>query len=207
LDRHPGDVGRTQGVAVHGRDFGRRPGAQRRVLARGNAGLRPQPPAGGSAPGGPAPRSGGGARAPGQLPGVGAGAAGGPLRGTVGAGEAARIFTGGVLPPGTDTIVIQENTVREGDAVVVTTPASKGKHVRVEGLDFKRGAVLLARGHRLTDRDLALAAAMNHPTVPVHRRPKVAGPATGGEFVIPRATPRFRAILPSHRHPPPSPPR
>src|SRR5262249_56718382 len=71
----------------------------------------------------------------------------------------------------------------------------QGKHVRVEGLDFKRGAVLLARGHRLTDRDLALAAAMNHPTVPVHRRPKVAVLATGDELIMPRATPRFGEIV------------
>ena len=79
-------------------------------------------------------------------------------------GEAARIFTGGVLPPGADTIVIQENTTRDGDTVLVELRrAAMGKHVRVAGLDFSRGAVLLRQGHRLTDRDLALAAAMNHP--------------------------------------------
>jgi molybdopterin molybdotransferase len=104
-------------------------------------------------------------------------------------------FTGGVLPPGTDTIVIQENVVRDGDAVIVSTASSKGKHVRVEGLDFKRGEVLLAKGHRLTDRDLALAAAMNHPTVPVHRRPKVAVLATGDELVMPGTTPGFGEIV------------
>ena len=61
--------------------------------------------------------------------------------------------------------MIQENAVREGDTVVIAESASRGKHVRVKGLDFQRGSVLLAQGHRLTDRDLALAAAMNHPTV------------------------------------------
>src|SRR5215470_15504770 len=77
----------------------------------------------------------------------------------------------------------------------VGTASSKGKHVRVEGLDFKRGEVLLAKGHRLTDRDLALAAAMNHPTVPVHRRPKVAVLATGDELVMPGTTPGFGEIV------------
>ncbi|HEX4829285.1 MAG TPA: molybdopterin molybdotransferase MoeA, partial [Xanthobacteraceae bacterium] len=169
--------------------------AHGRVLAADVAALRTQPPADVSAMDGYAVRSADVARVPVKLKLVGEVAAGHPFRGTVGAGEAARIFTGGVLPPGTDTIVIQENTVREGDAVVVTTPSSKGKHVRVEGLDFKRGAVLLAKGHRLTDRDLALAAAMNHPTVPVHRRPKVAVLATGDELVMPGATPGFGEIV------------
>ncbi len=61
--------------------------------------------------------------------------------------------------------------------------------MRPQGLDFKAGAVLLRRGHRLSDRDLALAAAMNHPAVPVHRRPKVAVLATGDELVMPGITP------------------
>ena len=169
--------------------------AHGRVLAADVAALRTQPPADVSAMDGYAARSADVARVPVKLKLVGEVAAGHPFRGTVGAGEAARIFTGGVLPPGTDTIVIQENTVREGDAVVITTPSGKGKHVRVEGLDFKRGAVLLARGHRLTDRDLALAAAMNHPTVPVHRRPKVAVLATGDELIMPGATPGFGEIV------------
>ena len=86
-------------------------------------------------------------------------------------GEAARIFTGGVVPPGADTIVIQENTKRDGDRVTVTTPSPPGRHIRRAGLDFRQGEVLLPRGRRLTDRDLMLAAAMNHPRLPVHRRP------------------------------------
>ena len=68
------------------------------------------------------------------------------------------------MPPGADTIVIQENTTRDGDNVVVTSGSPAGKHIRRAGLDFKQGAVLLAKGRRLNDRDLMLAAAMNHPT-------------------------------------------
>src|SRR5215467_599881 len=169
--------------------------AHGRVLAADVAALRTQPPGDGSAMDGYAVRSADVARVPVKLKLVGEVAAGHPFQGTVGTGEAARIFTGGVLPPGSDTIVIQENAVRDGDAVMVSTASSKGKHVRVEGLDFKRGAVLLAKGHRLTDRDLALAAAMNHPTVPVHRRPKVAVLATGDELVMPGTTPGFGEIV------------
>jgi molybdopterin molybdotransferase len=169
--------------------------AHGRVLAADVAALRTQPPADVSAMDGYALRSADVAQAPAKLRLVGEVAAGHPFRGAVGPGEAARIFTGGVLPPGTDTIVIQENAVREGDAVVITAASGKGKHVRVEGLDFKRGAVLLTKGRRLSDRDLALAAAMNHPTVPVHRCPKVALLATGDELVMPGGTPGFGQIV------------
>jgi molybdopterin molybdotransferase len=166
-----------------------------RVLAADVAALRTQPPADVSAMDGYAVRAADVAKVPVGLRLVGEVAAGHPFQGAVGAGEAARIFTGGVLPPGADTIVIQENAAREGDNVVIAASSGKGKHVRLEGLDFQCGAVLLARGHRLTDRDLALAAAMNHPTLPVHRRPKVAVLATGDELVMPGTTPGFGEIV------------
>jgi molybdopterin molybdotransferase len=166
-----------------------------RVLAGDVTALRTQPPADVSAMDGYAVRAADVAKAPVRLTLIGEVAAGHPFEGAVGPGEAARIFTGGVLPPGADTIVIQENAVREGDTVVIAESASKGRHVRVRGLDFERGSVLLARGHRLTDRDLALAAAMNHPTVPVHRRAKMAVLATGDELVMPGTTPGFGEIV------------
>ena len=169
--------------------------AHGRVLAADLPALRTQPPANVSAMDGYAVHSQDVATAPVRLKLVGEVAAGHPFQGAVGRGEAARIFTGGVLPPGTDTIVIQENTVREGDAVLVNEAPAKGKHVRIEGLDFKRGAVLLAKGRRLSDRDLALAAAMNYPTVPVYRSPKVALLATGDELVMPGGAPGFGQIV------------
>jgi molybdopterin molybdotransferase len=169
--------------------------AHGRVLAANVAALRTQPPANVSAMDGYAVRAADVAQTPARLTLVGEVAAGHPFQGSVGAGEAARIFTGGVIPPGADTIVIQENTEREGNTVVVSTSAGKGKHVRVEGLDFVRGAVLLSKGRRLTDRDLALAAAMNHPNLPVHRRPMLAVLATGDELVMPGGTPDFGEIV------------
>jgi molybdenum cofactor synthesis domain-containing protein len=77
----------------------------------------------------------------------------------------------------------------------VTTSAAPGRHIRRAGLDFTRGSVLMKSGTRLTDRDLALAAAMNHPAVPVHRLPKVAVLATGDELVMPGSEPGIGEIV------------
>src|ERR671924_570690 len=125
--------------------------AHGRVLAANVAALRTQPPANVSAMDGYAVRAADVAQTPARLTLVGEVAAGHPFQGSVGAGEAARIFTGGVIPPGADTIVIQENTERDGDTVtVVDGSAPKGRHIRVAGLDFRTGAVLLAKGTRLS---------------------------------------------------------
>jgi molybdopterin molybdotransferase len=138
------------------------------------------------------------ANVPVRLKVIGEVAAGRPFAQTLAVGEAARIFTGGVLPQGADTIVIQENTKREGDCVEVQKPSAKGRHIRVQGLDFKAGDTLLEAGHRLTARDLALAAAMNHPLLPVHRRPKVVLIATGDELVPPGTEPGPGQIVSSN---------
>jgi len=163
--------------------------AHGRVLARDLAALRTQPPDNVSAMDGYAVRGDDVAGAPSRLKVVGEVAAGRPFAGTIGSGEAARIFTGGVLPPGADTVVIQELTQREGDTIVVTSATTRGRNVRARGLDFRSGEALLRKGERLTSRGLALVAAMNHPAVPVHCRPRVAMLATGDELVAPGTTP------------------
>jgi molybdopterin molybdotransferase len=129
---------------------------------------------------------------------IGEVAAGRPFPRAVGSGEAARIFTGGVMPDGADTVVIQEHAKRDGHGVEVERSSAKGRHIRVQGLDFKAGDTLLSAGHRLTARDLALAAAMNHPLVPVHRRPKIALLATGDELVPPGVDPAPGQIVSSN---------
>src|SRR5581483_399518 len=156
-----------------------------RVLAEDLAALRTQPPAAVSAMDGYGVRAADISAAPVSLRIVGEVAAGHPFHGTVGQGEAARIFTGGILPPGADTVVIQEFTARTGDVVEIKKPAARGRNVRQAGIDFSRGEVLLHAGQRLTDRDVMLAAAMNHAIVPVHRRPRIAVFGTGDELVPP----------------------
>ncbi|MFA6266988.1 MAG: gephyrin-like molybdotransferase Glp [Pseudolabrys sp.] len=156
-----------------------------RVLARDLAALRTQPPDAVSAMDGYAVRGADVTHTPAMLNVIGEVAAGHPFDGAVGAGQAARIFTGGVMPEGADTVVIQEHTTRDGDTVTVQKPAAPGRNVRGAGIDFKTGDVLLSRGRRLTDRDLMLAAAMNYPALPVHRRPLVAVLGTGDELIMP----------------------
>ena len=163
--------------------------AHHRVLARDVAALRTQPPQAMSAMDGYAVRAADAAHVAARFKVIGEVAAGRPFERAIGVGEAVRIFTGGVIPEGADAIVIQEDTVNEGGGITITEAAIAGRHIRPAGVDFRQGDVLLRRGTRLTDRDLSLAASMNHPDLPVHRRPKVALLATGDELVMPGSTP------------------
>ncbi len=159
--------------------------ARGRVLAKDLIALRTQPPAALSAMDGYAVRADDVAQGPATLTVIGEVAAGHPFDGSVGPGQAARIFTGGVMPDGADTVVVQELTTRDGDTVTTQKPAARGRNVRAAGIDFTQGDILLRAGRRLTDRDLMLAAAMNHPNLSVHRRPKIAVLGTGDELVMP----------------------
>jgi molybdopterin molybdotransferase len=159
-----------------------------RVLSQDVKALRTQPPDDMSAMDGYAVRAADATLAA-KLKVIGEVAAGRPFERAVRAGEAVRIFTGGVIPDGADAIVIQEDTTRDGDVVAINEAASAGRHIRRAGIDFRQDDVLLKRSHRLLDRDLALAAAMNHPLLPVYRRPNVALLATGDELVMPGTTP------------------
>ncbi|MBS27526.1 MAG: molybdopterin molybdenumtransferase MoeA [Alphaproteobacteria bacterium] len=159
--------------------------AHGRVLAEDVAARTTQPPLAVSAMDGYAVRAADVASVPVALNVVGAVPAGGQHEGTIGPGEAVRIFTGAPLPDGADTIVIQEDTERDGDTVTVNEGAAEGRYVRKAGLDFAEGDVLLRAGTTLSARDIGLAAAMDHPWLKVSRRPRVALLATGDEIFLP----------------------
>lgn len=169
--------------------------AYHRVLARDVVARRTQPPQAMSAMDGYAVRAADAATIDSELTVIGEVAAGRPFEGTVGAGEAVRIFTGGVVPFGADAVVIQEDTVAAGKRITIKEAAIAGRHIRPAGVDFREGDVLLRKGSRLTERDLALAAGMNHPHLAVVRRPKVAILATGDELVMPGTTPGHGQIV------------
>src|SRR3984893_1903302 len=124
--------------------------AHRRGLARDVAALRTQPPQPMSAMDGYAVRAADASAAAARLKVIGEGAAGRPFEKPVGKGEAARIFTGGVIPEGADAVIIQEDTVVEGGGITITEAAVAGRHIRPAGGDFRAGDVVHAGGIRLT---------------------------------------------------------
>jgi molybdopterin molybdotransferase len=151
-----------------------------RVLAEDVKARRTQPPLAVSAMDGYAVRAEDVAEIPVTLKVVGAVPAGQCYDGTVGKGEAVRIFTGAPVPAGADAIVIQENTeAADGTVKVVDGKAPKGRFVRPAGLDFNAGDVLLKAGKALSARDVGLAAGMNVPWL------RIAVLATGDEIVMP----------------------
>lgn len=160
-----------------------------RVLAEEVRAVRDQPPFPASAMDGWAVRA---ADAPGRLKIVGESAAGHGYAGKVGAGEAARVFTGAAVPEGCDAVVIQEDATRDGDDVTVPE-VEAGNHVRPAGGDFKQDQILLEPGARIDPWRLSLAASAGRAQIEVHRRPRVALLSTGEEIVEAPATPgRFQ---------------
>ncbi|MEM7729575.1 MAG: molybdopterin molybdotransferase MoeA [Pseudomonadota bacterium] len=117
--------------------------------------------------------------------------AGRPFDGSLGPGQAVRIFTGGVLPDGADHVVMQEEAERDGSEVRFAQAYRTPRFVRPKGLDFERGDRLLDSGRRLGPGERVLLAAANVDQVTV-RRPLRVGIVTGGDELVPVGTPLRR---------------
>ncbi len=113
-----------------------------------------------------------------SLPGIG-------FAGTVGPGQAVRIFTGAPLPAGAERVIIQENVTAEGNVATIAAPSSASRHVRAEGSDFRTGEVLLPAGRMLDPYAMVAAAGADRAEVVVWRRPRVVVLGTGDELVEP----------------------
>lgn len=173
--------------------------ANGRVLATGLAAGLTQPPFDASAMDGYALRAADAAEIGSLLTVIGESAAGHGFPGQVGPGEAVRIFTGAPVPAGADSILLQEDAEKLVDGRIRTTFAiTVGRHIRPRGQDFVEGDIALAAGLHLDFRHLTLAAAMNHSTLPVFRRPTIAILATGDELVSPGTAPGPSQIIGSN---------
>jgi molybdopterin molybdotransferase len=114
---------------------------------------------------------------------VGASFAGRPFAGQVGAGQAIRIMTGGIMPAGADTVVMQERVTVAGDRVTVPGGQQKGQNVRLAGCDIARGAAVFQRGQIVRPAELGMIASLGIGEVSVYRKLRVAFFSTGDELV------------------------
>ena len=118
---------------------------------------------------------------------AGQSSAGSPFCGSVRPDEAVRVFTGAVVPRGTDRIIMQEHVKRVGSQVIVARVPSAGRHIRRRAEDLRRGARALDAGTRLRPQEIGLLAAMGYRRVLVYQPPSVAILATGDELQRPGA--------------------
>ncbi|NOR31889.1 MAG: molybdopterin molybdenumtransferase MoeA [Sulfitobacter sp.] len=130
---------------------------------------------------------------------IGEAAAGHRFDGIVKPGQAVRIFTGAPIPEGADFVVIQEDTTRRGDLLMLGHDIDGKTNIRPAGGDFKAGDVMDAP-RILRPADIALLAAMNIAEVPVHIAPQIAIIATGDELVQPGETPGPDQIIASNTY-------
>lgn len=114
---------------------------------------------------------------------VGEAAAGHPFARALAAGEAVRIGTGAMIPDDADHVLIQEEAVRDGNALSATAEQARPGNIRAPGRDFRTGATLLPAGAAIQPRHLGLLAASGAAAVCVRRRPRVAVLTSGDELV------------------------
>lgn len=102
----------------------------------------------------------------------------------VGPGEAARISTGGMLPAGTDSVVMIEHTEAiDGETIEVYRSVAPGQHVVQTGEDFRRDERILFKGQKLRAQEVGLLAALGNETVPVFKKPRIGVISTGDEII------------------------
>jgi molybdopterin molybdotransferase len=115
--------------------------------------------------------------------------------------EAARIFTGAMIPFGADTIIMQENTQRDGNQVkILIAPEKPSQFVRRKGAYYKAGNPLLKAGILLNASKIAVLATAQCATVTVYRQPKVAIFSTGNELVSPETPLQTGQIVDSNQY-------
>lgn len=108
--------------------------------------------------------------------------AGRPYNGQWQAGECIRIFTGAVVPPALDSVIMQEQVVAEGQNILFPANTRARQNIREAGEDVKQGSLLVAEGKKLTPMDIGLLAAGGIYEVDVRRRIRIGYFSTGDEL-------------------------
>ncbi len=113
---------------------------------------------------------------------IGESFAGSAFHGRVKSGQCVRIMTGAVMPPGTDSVVMQERVDRAGDTITIRAGEQKAANVRYAGEDIKAGDVVIPVGTRLGASHLGLLASMGQSEIEVYRKPRIAFFSNGDEL-------------------------
>ena len=119
---------------------------------------------------------------------------------TINQGETARIFTGGMIPSGADTIVIQENTQRQGEQVTIFSAPTSHQFVRHQGSFYQAGECLLSSGIKIKAPEMAILATAQCLHVPVIRSPIIAILSTGNELITPEMELQPGQIIDSNQY-------
>ncbi len=120
---------------------------------------------------------------------------------SIGFGQACRIFTGGMLPNGVDTIIMQENTRQEGKKLrILEPPKYLGQFVRKRGAFYQANDTLLSPGIKINEAEIAVLATAQCSQVTVYRRPRIAILSTGNELISPSQTLEPGQIIDSNQY-------
>ncbi|MFH0845180.1 MAG: gephyrin-like molybdotransferase Glp, partial [Pseudomonadota bacterium] len=103
---------------------------------------------------------------------------------SVGGGQAVKISTGGMIPHGSDGVVMIEHCHLLDDMTIeVSRPIAPLENVIQPNDDFRKGETILKKGWRLRPQDVGILAGFGISKIPVYKRPKVAIISTGDEIV------------------------
>lgn len=102
--------------------------------------------------------------------------------GTVGAGQAFRIFTGAGIPPGANAVIMQEHVRRLGDRIEIHKKVPCGSCIRKQGEDAAQGSLLLPAGTLIGAREIGAIASIGLPEIRVRRKVRIALICTGSEL-------------------------